>query len=396
MKYNAYILKRSVEGVFIFPFILIGRTIAYFISPKKSYRTYFFFPFYHTGGAEKVHAQIANACGGKDCIIYFTRKSKDKTFLNQFISSGCQIKDISKLTDNKWLYFLNLIYRGIITGTINRQQERPVVFNGQCNFAYKISPWVKKEVKQVELIHSFNSFSFIRVPFIPFYTTTIMISKVRINDHLKFYKKIGVPEAFAARINYIPNAIEIPKQIEAKKRDPLVVLFVGRGGPEKRVHLFAEIAIAVKKVDPEIRFEILGDVSAVLEADAYPFIHFYGNESEEQKISGIYHRAAVLLLTSNTEGFPMVIIEAMAQGCIAMATPVGDIPLQIKNKETGFVFNSSEDEKLIVQEATALIHQLKENTSLLENISAAARKYAIHNFDLNNFITAYRQILKPD
>ena len=396
MKFNTYILKRSVEGVFIFPFILIGRCISFFSADKKSYRLYFFFPFYHTGGAEKVHAQIAKACGGKDCIIYFTRKSKDKTFLNQFINSGCQIKDISNFTDNKWLYFLNLIYRGIITGVINRQQEKPVVFNGQCNFAYKISPWVKKEVKQVELIHSFNSFSYIRVPFIPFYTITIMISRVRINDHLNFYKQIGVPDEFAGSIKYIPNAIEIPKQIELKKRDPFVVLFVGRGGPEKRVHLIAEIAAAVKKIDPEIRFEILGDVSAILDASSHPFIHFYGNENDEQKISGIYHQATVLLLTSNTEGFPMVIIEAMAQGCIAMATPVGDIPLQIKNRETGFVFRSSEDEKQIVQEATDLILQLKEDKSLSDKISDAARQYAIHNFDLKDFNTAYRQILKPD
>jgi hypothetical protein len=42
------------------------------ISPlKKEYRVFFFFPFYHTGGAEKVHAQIANATGGNDCIIFF-------------------------------------------------------------------------------------------------------------------------------------------------------------------------------------------------------------------------------------------------------------------------------------------------------------------------------------
>ena len=46
----------------------------------------------------------------------------------------------SKFTDHKEFYFLNLIFRGIVSGYINKQKEKPIVFNGQCNFGYKISP----------------------------------------------------------------------------------------------------------------------------------------------------------------------------------------------------------------------------------------------------------------
>ncbi|HEU4859224.1 MAG TPA: hypothetical protein VFT15_05275, partial [Chitinophagaceae bacterium] len=171
--YKLFIIKRVIENVFIFPFIFIGRLIAAFHRLKKEYRIFFFFPFYHTGGAEKVHAQIATATGGNDCIIFFTRRSDDDRFIDDFKKTGCEIKDVSAYTDNKWLYFLNLVYRGLITGYINSQKLKPIVFNGQCNFAYKISPWINNTIKQVELIHSLNSFSYIRIPFIPFIDKTV-------------------------------------------------------------------------------------------------------------------------------------------------------------------------------------------------------------------------------
>src|SRR5262245_50582939 len=122
--YRLLLIKRMIEDVFIFPFLLMGRLIALLQPSRKEYRVFFFFPFYHTGGAEKVHAQIAKATGGDDCIIFFTKRSVDDRFLAGFRKTHCDIKDISKFTDNKWLYFLNLIFRGIISGYINSQKQK--------------------------------------------------------------------------------------------------------------------------------------------------------------------------------------------------------------------------------------------------------------------------------
>ncbi|MBS1656147.1 MAG: hypothetical protein JSU05_14940, partial [Bacteroidetes bacterium] len=241
--YRLLIIKRWIEDVCIFPFILIGRVISFFLPSDKEYRIFFFFPFYHIGGAEKVHAQVAMAAGGSDSVIIFTRKSHNKLFYDDFKKSGCRIIDISRYTDNKWLYFLNLVYRGVFSGYINRQQKTPIIFNGQCNFAYKISPWIKDNIKQVELIHSLNTFSYIRIPFLPFISTTVMISKKRIEDHTALYLKKNIPGYFLERIKYIPNSINLPdKNAPDKASEPFRVLYVGRGGMEKRVALIASMA----------------------------------------------------------------------------------------------------------------------------------------------------------
>lgn len=361
---------------------------------KKEWRVFYFFPFYHIGGAEKVHYQIAQATGGKDCIIYFTKRSHNDSFLKDFRASGCVIKDISKWTDNKWLYFLNFIYRGIISGYINFQKQKPIVFNGQCNFGYKISPWIKKEIKQVELIHSFNSFSYIRTPFLTFISETIMISKKRIEDHILYYNKINIPDKYIERIRYISNAIKIKDAEVIKDLSAFSVLFVGRGGKEKRIYLVASIAKNVIQKDPLIKFEILGDVSNVVKQSEYPFITFYGDIDDPERINKIYQKASVLLLTSTTEGFPMVIMEAMSYGCAVISTPVGDIPIHVKENINGFLFSTVTDEETIIREGFMKILELKNNPQLLSTISKNNINHSRHNFDIKKFNESYRQLFE--
>ena len=354
---------------------------------------FYFFPFYHTGGAEKIHAQITAATGGNDCIIYFTKRSADSRFIDDFKKSGCDIKDISTYTDNKLLYFLNLVYRGIITGYINSQQKSPLVFNGQCNFGYKISPWINKSIPQIELIHSFNTFSYIRIPFLPFIRTTVMISKKRIEDHKEQYKRNKIPASFVERIQYIPNAISLPQNVSHKNDNGLTVLYVGRGTKEKRVEIIAEIAREFRSDNTEfIKFEMLGDVTLAIDKKTHPFIKLHGNINDERLISEIYGRAHVLILTSTTEGFPLVIMEAMAHGCAILSTSVGDIPYHVKDGENGFLFSKTEDEKSIINEAKEKITWLRDHRAELKRIEETNINYAKHNFGIERFNKNYQDL----
>jgi glycosyltransferase involved in cell wall biosynthesis len=392
MNYRHYILKRKFEAIFIYPFIVLGKLIATIKPLKKEYQVFFFFPFYHTGGAEKVHALITQAVGNKNCIIYFTRKSVDKTFYSAFEKSNCTIKDISIYTDNKWLYFLNLIYRGIITSYINKQTNIAVVFNGQCNFGYKIAPWVNSSIKQIELIHSFNTFSWIRIPFIPFIYKTVMISKVRIGNHLEQYKKINVPEKFNYRISYICNGIELPNEPIIKDfSTPLNVLYVGRGTPEKRVNIVAKVAEKVKQQNVAINFTIVGDVENGIPQQLQQYCELKGNIDDVNQLSTLYEQAHVLLITSNTEGFPMVVMEAMAYGCAIIATPVGDLPVHVQ-EENGFITSCIDEEK-VVDEMTNSILKLSSNLSLLATQSKNNIIYANEHFDIQLFNKKYQEII---
>lgn len=395
MKYDYYILKRKIEDIFIYPFIFIGKTIAFLKPGKKEYNIYFFFPFYHTGGAENVHAQIVKATGNSNCIIFFTKKSTDSTYLKQFKESNCEIKDISKYTDNKWLYFLNLIYRGIISEYINTQKNKPIVFNGQCNFGYKISPWINKRISQIELIHSFNSFSWIRLPFLPFINKTIMISKVRIEDHVEQYKNLQVPLQFNSKIQYISNGITLPENTFNKDfNGNLNVLYVGRGSKEKRTHIIAELANKIKKNNPEINFVFVGDVENAIPDNLKQFCILKGKMDSVDELEKIYSQAHILIISSSTEGFPMVVMEAMAQGCAIIATPVGDLPIHVVNNINGQIVTEVNDENKIIEEMKNAITFYHSNREILKKISLNNIHYANLNFNISNFNNAYKQLLK--
>lgn len=340
-----------------------------------------------------MHSQVAQAAGGKDCVIYFTKRSHNELFLQAFRDSGCDIINISGYTGSKWVYFLNLIWRGVISAYINRQEKKPVVFNGQCNFAYKMAPWVRKNIPQVELIHSLNTFSWIRIPFIPFITRTVMISRKRIEDHVQMYEKLSIPAAFLERIQYIPNAITLPSVPVKKAVEPFTVLFVGRGGLEKRLYLVTRIAQALNRQNSGIKFEILGDVTNVIDPSKFEFIVFHGNQSDPAFIQSVYDRGHVLILTSETEGFPLVIIEAMAHGAAIIATPVGDIPYHVKNGINGFLFSTITDETKIEQEGIDFIVNLQKDRQLLNSISDNNVRYAAEHFTIDKFNHAYQHLL---
>ena len=393
MKYRSYILKRKIEDVLLLPFIAIGRLIAYLKPLDKEYETFYFFPFYHTGGAEKVHALITQATGNNRCIVFFTRKSDDDNFYDDFVRSNCNIKNISAYTDNKWLYFINLVFRGVISGYINRQTLQPLVFNGQCNFGYKLSPWIKTQVPQIELIHSFNTFSWIRLPFLPFISKTVMISKLRIEDHLKQYKSMEVPQHFNNKIEYIVNGIPLPQQSLSKTYNlALQVLYAGRGTEEKRVHLVAKMAEASANKKLQIQFVFMGDVADAIPARLLPYCKLLGSKKDAAEIERVYQQAHVVVITSYTEGFPMVIEEGMAHGCAIISTPVGDIPYHVKHDTNGFLFSSVNDEAVIIKEGVEYLTLLCEHINMLEEMGETNRKYAFEHFGIEAFSNKYNEI----
>ena len=396
--YKYYIIKRKFEALFIFPFIWIGRQMAKKKPLDNNYEVFFFFPFYHIGGAEKVHYQIAKAIGGKNCIIFFTRKSQNNLYYDFFKQSGCKLVDISAYTDNKFKYFNNLIYRGIISFYINNQHTKPLVFNGQCNFAYKLSPWIKPIIPQIELIHSLCSFSYIRIPFIEYYYKTVMISRQRIIDHERLYDLYNIPTHFKNNIVFILNGIPLPaivKKLEPITDKPLRVLYVGRDTEEKRVHLIAQVAKEIKAVHQlPAEFFFMGDVERVIPAALHSYCTFLGNQTEEQKIDSIYMESDVLLLLSKTEGFPMAIMEAMAKGLTIVSTAVGEIPSHVVNAENGFLINEIEDNEKIVAETVEIISELIKNKEQLIKIGNNNIQHAFALFGFDRFAAEYRQLFE--
>ena len=106
-------------------------------------------------------------------------------------------------------------------------------------------------------------------------------------------------------------------------------------------------------------------------------------------IPALLKNAQFLVHTSDSEGCPNVVMEAMAAGKAVVATDAGDISYLVEEGETGFVIRRGDDETLATRIATLL-----DNPELCQNLGNNARARAEREFDLDSLVArtldAYR------
>jgi glycosyltransferase involved in cell wall biosynthesis len=96
------------------------------------------------------------------------------------------------------------------------------------------------------------------------------------------------------------------------------------------------------------------------------------------------------VLTSESEGFPKVISEAMAFGCVPIVTAVGAIPEVLIHGEQAMLT----DPMKCVDETVQFLSALLENHSEYKTLSKNAYLYAKEEFDTNRFNNGWRALIQ--
>lgn len=382
------------------------------ISPVKAYREFlflkktltgipnksgifFFFPYTHIGGAEKVHALITATVKDQQPFIFFTGFSMNKKFLQLFKDNGVLLN--LPLGINHPFFKKRAMH--LIVSTIEHHPN-PVVFGCNNLFFYEMLPHLSSHVKVIDLMHDFryDGEEWVSKPQLPLYmrcNKRVFISERALHQTIKFYKASSVESTYLDRLVYIPNYVSVPASFVSKNKkqdDPLFILYVGRGSTEKRSNLVLEIAKRCFEKQLTVQFLIVGNISAAPEWKNNSSITFYGELTDEQQLQTIYKKSNVILITSEREGFPMAIMEGMAQGVIPVSTPVGDVPKHIHHKKNGFL-TSSVNAEIVCQEMTGHISELILHEEERIQMSKQAFEYAATHFSEEHFTSAYRQLL---
>lgn len=378
----------------MFPFIILGKLIARKTPLDKEYDIFFFLPDYAIGGAEKVNAEIIKCFPDKKVIVFFTKKSPNNGTKHLFDALPIKIVEIHNWTDNKFKYWNNLIYRGIISSYINCQKNKPIVFIGQCNFGYKITPHINSSVRIIELIHVFdNKLTWVWAPFVKFISKRIVVGNVFLEKYKSCYIQYGIPKKYLERFTIIRYCIDyMPDSLLEKDFSlPLKVYYAGRGGAQKRLWLLFEIMQECKKNKLPVTFKLAGPFRDELPESFTDSNIYIGELSAGEGMHHFHKTNDILLMTSAFEGFPLVIMEAMCFGAIPLVPNIDAIPENIIDGENGFLINDVTDEKLFVQNA---INKLKEiaKSNRLNSISNSAFQYAQNNYSFEKFKSSYRKV----
>ena len=391
MKKFSRLFKKSITLIKMISFFLIEK------KKIKRAQTIFFFPFYHTGGAEKIHLQIVTAIQDSNTYVFFTKKSNSNTFLKKFEQvSNCY--NISEFTKHNG--FIMKRFVKYVSKYINGSYNIRSVFGCNTEFFYDILPKLRKDIKKIDLTHAFSTPDYgleqYSLPFVDYLNTRVVINSKTKSDFKALYKENElIDEKLIKNILIIENGIYVDKsEIHRKAKNILKVGYLGRWSVEKRPELFLNIAEQVHDLNQDIRFFMAGNgMEPYEEAIQLRRIEYKGELTLNKEISSYYNNIDVILVTSYREGFPLVIMEAMFYGVIVIATNVGSIGEHITDGKNGFLIKNINNEQTLVDMFIQKILVLQKNRTELQQISKNAQAYAISNFGMQKFNKAYKKLL---
>ena len=193
---------------------------------------------------------------------------------------------------------------------------------------------------------------------------------------------------------FIPNGIQVDsRETNPTKDENKYVLFLGRLSDEKDPMKIVDIfSTAVARNSP-YSLVIAGDgplrnkmENKVQQLDLRGAVKFEGYVDNPD---ALIRNAAALVLTSLTEGFPMVILEAMRAGTVVFATPVGEIPAILGDRERGYLFPSNDE-----REMSAFLFERLADFEEAAEISRAARDFFNDNYTARMMAERYAAVYR--
>lgn len=353
---------------------------------------FFFFPFYHIGGAERVHLDILEVFDKKNSICFITNNSMNNYFYEEFKSKTTLI-EIEKLTPKYKQKLINLIVKHI------NKKNKSLVFGCNSHLFYDLIPNFKDTVKIIDLIHAFSyeepyAAEKYSLPVVEKINNRIILGKKTFFDFEKLYFENDIHSKNLDQIKIIKNKVEVPEQFLAKPYNKnLKILFVGRNSSEKRPEIFFEIAKKCLDLKLSVEFTVIGDFD--LNLNASQNVSIIGLIHDKSLLNDYYQNSDLLLITSSREGFPMVVLEGMAHGVVPICTNVGEISEFINSEnQNGFIISNNQEVENIVQDFVKQIETLENNGNILSSTSLNAYQSVKSNFSITQFSESYKKLLK--
>ncbi|MFI7498476.1 glycosyltransferase [Streptomyces sp. NPDC049687] len=148
---------------------------------------------------------------------------------------------------------------------------------------------------------------------------------------------------------HLPNGLRLSAHgTGAGTRGDHEVLFLARLHPRKRPEAFVEMAALVHKENPEARFTLYGadegslpGVRRLIGDRGIGDVVSYGGALDHSAALEAYRKAAVYVLPSVLEPFPMTVLEALAEGTPVVCTDSNGIAAELAEREAALVTDGS-------------------------------------------------------
>lgn len=176
--------------------------------------------------------------------------------------------------------------------------------------------------------------------FYPQANSILVQTPIQKND---LHQIIGNSNNVIVSPNWLPLAFP-PKNIDKSKRD-IDILFIGRIEAQKNLKKFVHIVKKLSFNFPKINSVIVGNgseskiiKSLIKKLGLQKNIKIYPTTSNPQKF---YLRSKMFLLTSDYEGFPLTLLEAVSCGCYPIINNIPEIRKFFNYQPNKFIFKNT-------------------------------------------------------
>ena len=253
----------------------------------------------------------------------------------------------------------------------------PVKFRKRIIFTIRYSPYLAKRGTN-EKIHDF---------LINHFNKTIVQNQAQ-KDYFK--------KSAQDRIHILPNPVNDAFLEDARipEVDSFTVVAAGRLSDEKNFSMLIRAFDAFSKDKDGVCLNIYGEGKKKDELGALIDSLQVGDKiklmGRTNDLIGAYKRASLFVLSSNHEGMPNALLEAMAIGlpCISTDCPTGPSEM-IVNEENGLLIPVDDAEKM--QEAIEFMYN---NRDKAEGMGESARKHVSENYRVDRIVNKFIEICK--
>lgn len=206
---------------------------------------------------------------------------------------------------------------------------------------------------------------------------------VLVSDSLRcFYKKEVKSRNYRCKCNYIPNSLDdIPKELSKLNNKRLIS--IGRLSKEKGFPDLVDVFYKAYQIDNELTLDIVGDgaqrnmvVDKIFNYKLQDIVKFHGYQDKEY-INELFMDSSLYVMTSYTESFGLVLIEAMSYGipCISYSSAEGAVDI-IDNGINGYLIDDRSEEKMVDK-----IIEIINDNELRTNLGHNAREKSLNYSD---------------
>lgn len=207
--------------------------------------------------------------------------------------------------------------------------------------------------------------------------------------------------ALSRKVTVIPNYVDVNRFAPINKSIPKTLskisfIGVGRVIPTKNLLNLLNALYIVKKQGVKFSFDWYGDTydidyyKAVNKLiDDLQLVEDFRLNGECHDIEKAYQKADIMCFPSLLEGYPNVLVEAMACGLPIVASAVCENPFIVKDNINGFLFDPNDVDSI----ANAIFKSTRLSNSEYSVISAENRSKVLTNNSIDSFVQRYLNLL---